>query len=218
MNEIESKINYKFNETHLLAIAITHRSFSNENYEKLEFLGDSILSFVISEILFKTSLFTEGEMSKIRANIVSAQNLSICFDKLDIEDMVLKGGAFHEEVSTSIKSDVMEAIIGAVFVDGGIESAKKVINKIIDLSDLKSFLISDYKSEFQELAQSKGLLGYEYCVVSINGEHHCPTFEVKLFLNGEEISHAFGQSKKIAEQLCAKEGIDFLKSHYFTNK
>ena len=165
LEELQEKIGYRFQDISLLKQALTHSSFANEqkinklkNYERLEFLGDAVLELVSSEFLFKENPdMPEGQLTKLRASMVCEPALAYCARDLDIGSYILLGRG--EEATggrkrDSITSDVMEAIIGAIFLDGGIESAKKHIYRFI-LSDLEhKILFYDSKTILQEGRQA----------------------------------------------------------------
>ena len=150
MFDVEKKISYSFRDKSLLELALTHSSYSSKSYERLEFLGDAVLEFVTSEMLFLKTSYSEGELTNIRAGIVNGGNLSRIFDELDISTVV-KLGKSVKSLSKSIKEDIIEAIIGAIYIDGGINEAKGFVQKhiLIDTKNIKPSF--DYKTKLQEL-------------------------------------------------------------------
>ena len=223
MHELENKIGYKFNDIKLLRQALTHSSFANEqkinkmpDYERLEFLGDSVLEMVSSTFLFKTyPNKKEGEMTKMRASMVCEAALAYCAADIGLAEYIILGkgeeatGGRHRE---SIISDVMEAVIGAIYLDGGIEYAKNHIDKFI-LSDLENKQIFyDSKSVLQEMVQSSqvGTVRYELCGES--GPEHDKIFKTAVYVGDKKMGEGAGRTKKAAEQKAAYEAILAMKN------
>ena len=218
LDELQSKIGYSFNNRDLLKQALTHSSFANEqkinklkNYERLEFLGDAVLELVSSEFLFKENpQMPEGQLTKLRASMVCEPALAYCAKDIDLGSYMLLGKG--EETTggryrSSITSDVMEAIIGAIFLDGGIEEAKKYIYRFI-LSDLENkILFLDSKTILQEEIQKKKDAQLRYELVSENGPDHNKEFAVEAYLNDVLIGSGSGRTKKAAEQQAAYEAL-----------
>ncbi len=216
VEELEKILDYKFKNKELLDKAFTHSSTANlygyESNERLEFFGDSILSFIVSETLYLKTLEDEGDLSHIRANLVSAQNLSKIIDSMNIEKFysvntqVIKMG-----FPNNVKADLFESILGAIYLDGGIDESKKFVNKFIDLSidtiNTSKLKTADSKTRLQEYLQSKGIINFCYQTLSQQGPAHNPTFLVALYVDGQEISRAEAQSKRSAEQLCAGKAL-----------
>ncbi len=201
---IKTISNYTFNDVGLLETALTHSSFSKNNYERLEFLGDSILDFIVGEYLYKNSEQKEGSLTKFRANFVSEKHLALVFDRLELEPYVKLGKSYKTQISPSIKADIIEAIIAAVYLDSGISKAKKFTFSIINIGNFKTMKDSDYKTQLQEFVQSKKQK-LSYKVISRQGQSHEPLFEVGAFLNGNLEETAIGQSKHKAEQIVAQK-------------
>lgn len=192
--------------TDLINFALTHSSFSLKNYERLEFLGDSILDFLIADILYKSEQYKEDELTRARASIVSEDSLSKVFDKLNIENKV-KLGKSCNKVTKAIKCDIVEAITACVYLETNLEECKNFIIKNFDLnaSDQK-----DYKTKFQEYAQ-KNKYNFCYEVEKTEGPAHDLTFFVNLKLNDKIVSSSFAKSKSEAEKNCAKIALEKLK-------
>lgn len=214
--ELQSILGYEFNNPELLDIAFTHSSTANlfgyESNERLEFFGDSILSFVVSEKLYHNSKSNEGGLSHIRASLVSAKNLSKIIDKMDlikyygVNSQIVKMG-----FPINTKADLFESILCAIYLDGGLEQAKAFIYKWIDLSptalekDLETTV--DSKTRLQEYMQADGKR-FEYKLLSQSGPAHSPTFEVALYVEDEEIAHAKAKTKREAEHICANTALE----------
>lgn len=213
--EFEEKIGYNFKRKELLKQAFTHSSFTNEmkihrflNYERLEFLGDAVLELVSSEFLF--DLYPEkpeGELSKIRASLVCEPSLAYCARVIGLEQYILLGKG--EEMTggrnrDSIISDVMEAVIGALYLDGGIDVAKAYIMNYI-LSDLdEKRLFYDAKSILQETVQKTSQMGtLSYALIEEKGPDHDKHFVVQAMIGDKAYEIGEGRSKKTAEQQAA---------------
>lgn len=219
---LEERIGYHFTNKALLKQALTHSSYTNEqkinkqkHYERLEFLGDAVLELVSSEFLFASHPeMSEGELTKIRASLVCEPSLAFCAHDLELGKFLLLGKG---EESTggrkrdSITSDVMEAVIGAIFLDGGMEPAKSFILQFIlsDLEDKKLF--SDSKTNLQELVQGTLKKELHYVQIGEYGPEHDKTFRVEVHLESEKIGEGEGRTKKAAEQKAAYQALLFLK-------
>ena len=185
IEQLEKILKYHFNDKSLLELALTHRSFQGKNNERLEFLGDSILNFIIAESLFKEfNLLPEGDLSRLRSQLVKSATLSEIGIDLNLGDYLILGEGELKSSGwrrPSILADSVEAIIGAVFIDGGISSANKLITgwyqerlEAINPNNIQK----DAKSVLQELLQAKKIPLPEYSVVSIEGEAHNQHFKV----------------------------------------
>jgi len=223
MNDLEllsKRIGYQFNDMALLDCALTHRSASKNHYERMEFLGDSILSFVISEELFKRfPEATEGELSRLRAHLVKGDTLSVLAAALELGDFLrlgsgeLKSGGFRRK---SILADVLESLIGAVFLDGGLAPAKRfildVLGEKISGIDLSNEL-KDPKTRLQELLQAKGMSLPEYEIVTATGQAHKQTFEVVCHVKLLDTPvYGKGSSRRKAEQTAASLVLEQLET------
>ncbi len=222
MKELQAKIGYQFRDSALLRQAVTHSSFANEqkinklsNYERLEFLGDAVLEMVSSEFLFKENPeMPEGQLTRMRASMVCEPTLAYCARDIDLSSYILLGRG--EEATggrrrDSIISDVMEAVIGAIFIDGGIEEAKKYIYRFV-FSDLENkILFMDSKTLLQEEIQKDNTAQLCYELVGETGPDHEKEFHVKAFLSGKQIGEGVGKTKKAAEQQAAYEALMRLK-------
>ncbi len=219
--ELEKKIGYFFKNKNLLLRAISHKSYTyyfkknyQESNERLELLGDAVLSLVIIEILLeKFPSFHEGKISSLKAKIVSELALEIIAKELNLDEYILLGrGEYNlgQNKQSSILADTVESIIGAIYKDGGLDEAKKFIKKhfekIIELcSENKEFL--DYKTKLQEIIQKKYKTIPEYVLINEIGPEHDKTFFVKVKIKDKFYGKGSGKTKKEAEQNAAKEAI-----------
>ena len=218
MIQLEQKINYSFRNRLLLRQALTHSSRANEqrinkceDYERLEFLGDAVLELISSDYIFiEHPEMSEGKMTKYRSSIVCEPALAFCARQIGLEEYILLGKG--EEATggrnrDSIISDVMEAVIGAIYLDSGIDEAKTFIHRFI-LSDLEhKQLFYDAKTILQEEVQKEngGTLRYE--LVREDGPEHDKIFVVDAMINGIKVSSGTGHSKKAAEQQAAYDAL-----------
>ena len=226
---LQDRIGYQFQDEKLLKQAITHSSFTNEqrinkigHYERLEFLGDAVLELVSSEYLFHEHTdMPEGQMTKVRASMVCEPALAFCAADLELGKFILLGKGEENTGGRgrdSIISDVMEAIIGAIYLDGGFEPAKKFIYRFI-LSDLeKKRLFYDSKSNLQELIQSKLKKEFHYELLGESGPEHNKEFSVAVYLENECIGTGIGKTKKAAEQQAAYAALLLLKERRRVSK
>ena len=216
----EQKINYEFKNKEYILEALTHSSYSNENKnypfnERLEFLGDSVLSIVISDYLFKKETkLPEGELTKIRANIVCEESLSEVSKNIHLGKYMLLGKG--EEATggrerISILADALEAVIAAIYLDGGIKCAREFIltnmEKIINDS-IKGKIFRDYKTCLQEVLQSNGENNIWYKLIEEKGPDHNKRFVMEVGINDTVLGVGEGKSKKDVEQVAAKCALD----------
>ena len=213
MQTIEKNIGYTFKDKGLLEVALTHssRHISSVNNERLEYLGDAVLELIISEYLFKNQKFSEGKMTKVRANIVCAESLSQAAMDLELGEYILLGkgelvtGGRHRK---SNLANAFEAVMGAVFLDSDYETAKRVVLNALEKNialALKGRLVKDYKTELQERIQKHGDNALSYELDREEGPEHNKTFYINLLFKGEVVSQGVGKSKKEAEQNAAKQ-------------
>ena len=217
-NELEKRIGYTYKDQSLLTMALTHSSFANErgrgnhrDYERLEFLGDAVLELVSSDYLYhKHEDLPEGKLTKLRASMVCEPALAKCARNIGLEEYILLGKG--EEMTggrdrDSIISDVMEAIIGAMYLDGGLNKAKEFIYDFVldELAEGKSIL--DSKTVLQEMVQADGYESFEYRMIGEKGPDHNKTFMAEAVLNGEVIGYGEGRTKKAAQQAAAALAI-----------
>ena len=206
MNFLE-KYNIKFENEELLRTALTHSSYSNEHdaedYERLEFLGDSVLQLIISEYYYLNSNCQEGEMSKLRASFVCENALVEYSKKVGVDKHILVGHGQEKDVNNTIIADCFESVLGAIYLEHGLEIAKKYIYEVVIpyIKENYQFMI-DYKSLLQELVQTdkKSL---EYVLVGEEGPAHDKTFTFEVVIDDIVYGKGTGKSKKEAEQKAA---------------
>lgn len=222
MEELEKRIGYQFWDKRLLKQALTHSSYANEqkinklkDYERLEFLGDAVLELVSSDFLFhENPQMPEGKLTKLRSSMVCEPALAYCAKDLELGKYMLLGKG--EEATggrqrDSITSDAMEAVIGALYLDGGFEAAHDFIHRFV-LSDLENkILFYDSKTVLQEMIQTDNASQFKYELKGETGPDHNKEFLVDAVLNGEIIGKGKGRTKKAAEQQAAYEAILYLR-------
>ena len=218
----EEKIGYTFKNKNLLHEALSHSSYANEckkginSNERLEFLGDSVLSIVISEHLFNHfKHLPEGDLTKIRASLVCEKALFEFSKQISLGEFILLGKGEENtggRTRPSIVSDAFEAVIAAVFLDGGMESAREYVLGFIpkDLDKNSAKKLQDYKTILQEIIQRNPEEKVEYVLRSQSGPDHDRHFVVEVCLNTNVIGHGEGHSKKQAEQQAAKEALKLM--------
>lgn len=221
LHDLEKKLEINFKDKNLLKSAFIHRSYLNEHpdeklphNERLEFLGDSVLGFVVSEHLFiEFPTHAEGDLTNFRSSLVNARTLAEVSKKLGLGDFLLLSKG--EEATGGrdrqyLLANTFEAFLGAIYLDGGIEPAKKLIHavlipKLSDIIDKK--LYKDFKSAFQEVAQEKKNITPAYRVIEESGPDHNRTFKVGVFLGDELVGAGNGKSKQAAEQEAAAAAL-----------
>ncbi len=218
IEKLEEKIGYTYQNKELLLQALTHSSFSNEqkinkskDYERLEFLGDAVLELVSSDFLFHSNPdMPEGKLTRMRASMVCEPALAFCARDLQLHEYIRLGkgeemtGGRHRD---SIISDVMEAVIGSLYLDGGFQVAHDFIHRFI-LSDLEDkILFYDAKTVLQEMIQEDPQGTLQYRLVKEEGPDHDKSFMVEACINGKPVSQGVGRTKKAAEQQAAYEAI-----------
>ncbi len=220
---LEKKIGYHFQNSSLLSQALTHSSYANEKRlgklgcnERLEFLGDAVLEMVSSEYLYlRFPSIPEGELTKRRASMVCEPSLAFCARDFELPQYLLLGKG--EEITggrerDSIVSDACEALIGAIYLDGGFEPAASFVRTHIMDRMEKGGLFKDSKTKLQEIIQEKEGQTVEYRLAGQSGPDHDKVFTVDVFLNGERLGEGKGHSKKAAEQAAAAEAIRILQN------
>lgn len=200
-----NKLNYIFKDKNLIKRALTHSSKSEDNYERLEFLGDSILDFLVGEYFYLHCNENEGKLTVLRSHYVSENYLVKVFDDLALENDVILGKSYQGEISKAIKGDVVEAILGAIYLDGGLEKARKFIYDNFDLKNYKNIIDDNYKSKLQELIQGNFKCKMTYETIPCEDG-----FEATFYMDEDRISSGKGLSKIEAEQRAAKQAIEKL--------
>ena len=222
LERLQEIIGYRFQKPGLLAHALTHSSYANEKRwdktrcnERLEFLGDAVLELVSSNFLYhQYPDMREGEMTKLRASLVCEPTLAYCAESISLGEYLYLGKG--EELTggrkrPSVVSDAMEAVIGAIFLDGGLANAKEFICRFV-LDDIEhKKLFYDSKTILQEMVQAEGRGDLSYVLIRESGPDHCKVFEACVRLGDEELGRGFGRTKKAAEQVAAYHGICRLK-------
>lgn len=208
---IEKSLGHTYKNKQLLNVAFMHSSMANEigmeSNERFEFFGDAILEFIISEFLVNSTKKLEGDLSMIRASLVSAKSLSKVIDELDLAKFIIVNKSIEMgNLSINIKCDLYESVLASLFYDGGMEEAKRFVYSTLKLDavDFEKHIECDYKSPLQELLQQSGSVNIEYRLDNQVGPAHNPTFTISLYVNGEYKCKASANSKKEAEQKCAK--------------
>lgn len=228
LDEIQDTIGYRFKNTHALKTALTHSSYANERKnkkvkfnERLEFLGDSVLSLTISEHLFRRFPgYNEGEMTRIRALVVCEPALSLAAKEMGLGSYLYLGRGEDRSGGRERKStlsDAFEAVIGAIYLDGGIDHAKKfVMDNLTDILDRViegEEIFVDYKTRFQEILQKDSMEKIEYVLTGEEGPDHNKTFYTALIVGGVPYGSGEGKTKKESEQNAAREAIDRMGCH-----
>ena len=217
METLEAKLGYSFQNRALLENALTHSSYANENHslggsnERLEFLGDSVLGMVTADFLYKEHPdLPEGDLTRTRAALVCEESLVEVADLLDL-GRYLRLGRGEESgggrTRPSIRADAVEAVLAAVYLDGGLGEARKIIQRFILDKESEKSASRDYKTALQELVQRESGQVLSYRLVGESGPDHAKTFSVEVTLNGKSIGRGTGRSKKEAEQMSAKAAI-----------
>jgi len=214
-------LGYKFKDHSLLLKALTHSSYLNETKRKkesneiLEFLGDAVLNLAIAHILIKKfPEAREGELSKLRASIVSEKGLYRIAKKLGLDEIILLGKGEEKaggRKNISILSDAVEALFGAIYLDAGFSDTLEVVENVFKEYLENEEILKDYKSQLQEEVQRIYKTLPEYRIIEEKGPPHKKTFKVGLFIEGRLVGEGIGSSKKEAEKMAAKEGLKWLK-------
>lgn len=222
LEKFEKIIDYTFKNKNLLVQAFSHSSYANEkkipegSNERLEFLGDSVLSIVVSDHLYKNLKgIAEGELTKLRASLVCEKSLHIFAKKINLGDYLLLGKGEENtggRERPSILADAFEAVIAAIYLDGGFEAASRHILRFIpeDIEHWKKPAFNDFKTILQEIVQKNPEEKVEYILVGEEGPDHNKRFVVEVCLNSNVIGRGNGRSKKEAEQMAAKEALELM--------
>lgn len=218
VKELENRIGYRFKDFELLRKALKHSSYTNENHqakyacnERLEFLGDAVLEVISSEFLYlENPKMPEGELTKMRASIVCEPALAFCAKELNLGEFLMLGKG--EETTggrkrDSVTSDALEAVIGAIYLDGGFANAKEFVHKFI-LNDLEhKKLFYDSKTILQELVQANFTEAVSYQLLAEEGPDHNKSFLTAVYIGKKEYGQGRGRTKKSAEQEAAYQTI-----------
>lgn len=221
MENFEKNLKYTFKNKDLLLNALTHSSYANEvrqgsSNERLEFLGDSVLSIIVSEYIFEEfSHLPEGELTKLRASLVCEKSLCGFSRQLDLGSYLRlgkgeeKGGGRERD---SILADAFEAVLAAMYLDGGMDVAKKHVMRFVtvELKHTEDEVFKDYKTALQEIIQRNPEESVSYFLTGESGPDHDKMFEVEVRLNSNVIGTGKGKSKKRAEQMAAKQALELM--------
>lgn len=217
--EIERKLDYRFENRSLMALAFVHRSFINENRnvtehnERLEFLGDSVLNLLISDYLYRYLPNTpEGDLSYLRSRLVEATSCCVYIQKLDVGSYLLlgKGERMNDgRGRDTILADLFEALIGAIYLDGGLDAARKFLFKNFspEIDKILKTPIRNFKADLQDISQKKYKETPQYIVLAEEGPDHSKKFVVSVIISGKEWGRGEGNSKKEAQQQAAERAL-----------
>ena len=224
MTDLEKKLDYRFRDQSLLHTALTHSSYANENRsegavcnERLEFLGDSVLGVLVAGRLYhRQPEMPEGEMTRLRADLVCEQSLADVAEELEL-GQALRLGRGEEHTGgrkrPSILADAVEAILAAIYLDGGFEVAQRFVDRfVLSRADAGKKNVGDYKTQLQELVQQRSGQVLTYPLLGEEGPDHDKTFTVQVALNGEILGVGRGRTKKQAEQAAARQALSALKN------
>lgn len=221
LNSLEKEIGYVFKKRSLLKQAVTHRSYANENRgsgpfnERLEFLGDAVLSLISADFLYKKfPSMAEGDLTKLRSSLVCTASLSEYARRINLGDYLLLGKG---ELATggnerdSNLENAFEALIAAVYLDGGIDKARRFVLRFLDDSvETHHISFKDYKTKLQEIVQESHEETLNYVITKESGPDHDKRYEVEVHLNSNVIGKGKGRSKKQAEQEAAKQALQLM--------
>ena len=222
MKTLQENLRYTFKNIFLLENALTHSSYANEarngvkSNERLEFLGDSVLSLVVSDYIFKEfKNIPEGELTKLRATLVCEKSLCTFARELNLGNYLRlgkgedKGGGRERD---SILADTFEAVLAAIYLDGGVNPAKTHVLRFVlpELEQTKDVVFKDYKTVLQEIIQRNPEESVNYILTGESGPDHDKVFEVEVHLNSNIIGHGIGKSKKSAEQMAAMRALKLM--------
>lgn len=224
MDKLEKKLGYTFKNKNLLLTALTHSSYANErhdsdcqSYERLEFLGDSILGYVTAEFLYsRHPMLPEGRMTKLRAELVCETSLHKVAQEMSLGSYMRLGRGEERtggRERISILADMVEAVIAAMYLDSGMAEAKRFImqNILNDVEIGETHRSADYKTELQELIQRKPEQHIFYEMTDQTGPDHCKVFTFRVSVNGVPLGEGTGRTKKEAEQMAACKALEVLK-------
>ena len=216
LERCESRIGYAFSDRRLLYEAITHASSSTtrlKSYERLEFLGDSILGFVVCEYLYhRFPTWLEGDLTKVKSAVVSRKTCAKIGRELELDEFIVvgKGIGQHGSVPNSLLANAFESIVGAIYLDGGMDSASDFLNQYVETYVDKAVAgetLNNHKSELQQLAQKRHGIPPTYQLLGNRGPDHDKSFQVQAQVNGKPFTPAWGKNKKEAEQRAAANAL-----------
>jgi len=219
LKKLEERLGYTFHDKPLILEALTHKSCKESyNNERLEFLGDAVLDLIVAEYLYKKFPdVNEGDLSKLRASLVNEKGFHLLASSIELGEYIFISTAEENNKGrgkASICSNAFEALIGAIYLEGGLDKARDVSLKLLEEAypkiDLKS-VFKDYKTTLQEITQATDGVTPEYIVLSATGPDHLKEFEVMIKVDGRELSTAKGSSKKEAHQKAAELALEILK-------
>lgn len=222
MDKLQENLGYKFNNETLLLNALTHSSFANETHspfgsnERLEFLGDAVLSVIVADYIYKNyNKLPEGELTKLRASLVCERSLCGFSNELNVGEYLKlgKGEAANGGAKRpSLLADAFEAVLAAIYLDGGMENAKKFVMRFIlkELEHTDKEVFKDYKTCLQEVIQRNPEERLSYVLIAESGPDHDKRFTVEVHLNSNVLGTGTGKSKKLAEQAAAKEALELM--------
>lgn len=216
--ELQERLGYQFSDPSLLERAVTHRSYANErglpgHYERMEFLGDAVLGLVTAEWVFQRHpRRPEGQLSRLKSSLVSARSLATYARRIEL-GACLRVGVGEERSGgrskASLLADSLEAVFGAVFLDGGLEAARPVIVRFLEAlaEEQERRHAQDFKTTLQELTQAQGWDLPEYRVAEESGPDHDKRFRLECYVRGELLGLGEGKSKKVAQQVAARAAL-----------
>lgn len=221
VEDLEKAIGWDFRNKDYINTALTHSSCMNErvinikeDYERLEFLGDAVLELTVSEYLFNTYTdMDEGKLTKLRSSLVCEPSLALCAKELELSEYIRVGKGDDMQGSRyrdSIVSDVFEAVIGAMYLDGGMDAARAFVERFVLKDHEKKTAFTDSKSILQNYVQKNGMT-LEYKLVAQNGPDHDRTYEMAALINGKEEARGKGHTKKAAQQQAAYIAYEKIK-------
>lgn len=222
MRSLEEKIGYKFNNINLLKNALTHSSFANEvrngytSNERLEFLGDSVLSVIVSDYIYKQFPdMPEGDLTRMRAALVCEKTLCEFSREIGMGEFLLLGKGEDRcggRDRDSILADAFEAVLAAIYLDGGMEAARCHVMRFVlrELAHEESDAVKDYKTALQQIVQRNPEENVNYILTGETGPDHDKRFTVEVHLNSNVIGTGCGKNKKQAEQMAAKQALELM--------
>ena len=224
MEKLEERIGYSFHDRRLLENALTHSSYANERHlgylgcnERLEFLGDALLGMVTAQRLFRTfPQMPEGKMTRLRAELVCEQSLAAVARRLDLGSCLLLGRGEEQtggRTRPSILADAVEALLAAVYCDGGLDATVRLIDAWVlpDLEKRAAGSLTDYQTELQEVLQRRGAVNIRYRIIGESGPDHDKTFTAQALVEEQPVGTGTGRSKKEAEQAAACAALQTLE-------